>query len=365
MPDLVPIMMDPEQKREHIKQRVLEGLRESFPVKSRNKTLEIRDLKFQDKDFSPTDQKNALLRGDTLNEAVKGTLRLKGPDGKVIDEVKNFTLARVPWFTPRHTFIVGGNEYSVSNMVRPKPGVYARKRANEILEANFNVVGGQNFNITMDPEKGEPQLEYGSSKIPLYTILRKAGVSHERIAKIWGRKLAEQNHDKLSKNADKHVTKLYNKMIPIYRQKGDATTTDKIDTIFARYADAHIDPDVTEATLGTRYTNVSPDSLLDASGKVLQIFQQDAEVDDRDNLDFKTIHGVEDFFKERIKLDARDIARKTAIKMEAVPELKNALASGPFTKGILKFINSSQLASVPTQTNPMELIDSAMRFTSL
>jgi len=365
MPDLTPIMMDPEQKRAAIKQRVMEGLRESFPVKSRNKTLEVLDLKFVDKDFSPSDQKAALLRGDTLHEAVKGTLRLKDKDGKLIDELKDFTMARIPWFTPRHTFIVGGNEYSVSNMVRPKPGVYARKRANEVLEANFNIVGGHNFNITMDPEKGEPQLEYGSSKIPLYTILRKAGVSHERIAKIWGRKLAEQNHKKLSKNADKHVDKLYNKIIPEYRQKAGAGTSDKIDEIFARYADTHMDPDVNEATLGKRYSGVSQDSLLDASGKVLQIFKQDAEVDDRDNLDFKTIHGVEDFFKERIKLDARDVARKTAIKMEVVPELKKALASGPFTKGILKFINSSQLASVPTQTNPMELIDAAMRVTSL
>jgi len=56
MPDLTPIMMDPEQKRAAIKQRVMEGLRESFPVKSRNKTLEVLDLKFVDKDFSPSDQ---------------------------------------------------------------------------------------------------------------------------------------------------------------------------------------------------------------------------------------------------------------------------------------------------------------------
>ncbi len=364
MPDLIPVMVDPEEKRQAIKRRVLEGLRESFPVKSRNKTLEVANLKFVDKEFSPTDQKRALLRGDTLHEAVKGTVRLRDKDGKTVDEVKDFTLARVPWFTPRHTFIVGGNEYSISNMVRPKPGVYARKRANEILEANFNVVGGQNFNVTMDPEKGEPQLEYGSSKIPLYTVLRKAGVSHERIAKVWGRKLAEQNHEKLSKNADKHVDKLYKKVIPTYRQKA-STSADKMKEVLSRYSEAHMDPEVNEATLGKRYDSITEESLLDASGKVLRIFREDDEVDDRDNLDFKTFHGVEDFFKERIKLDAREVARKTAIKMEATPDLKRAIASGPFTRGILKFINSSQLAAVPTQTNPMELIDAAMRVTSL
>jgi DNA-directed RNA polymerase beta subunit len=365
MPDLTPILVNPDEKRRAIRARVVEGLQESFPIKSRNKTLEVEDVQVVEKDYSPSEQKKAILRGDTLHEAVKGTVRLKDQDGKVVDEVKNFTLARVPWFTPRHTFVVGGNEYSVSNMVRPKPGVYARKRANEILEANFNVVGGQNFNVTMDPEKGEPQLEYGSSKIPLYTVLRKAGVPHERIAKVWGRKLAEQNHDKLSRNASKHVDKLYKKVIPTYRQKGDLPPEEKMKEVLRRYSEARMDPDVNRATLGKGYDTISEDSLLDASGKVLRIFREADEVDDRDNLDFKTFHGVEDFFKERIKLHSREVARKAAIKMEATPELRKAIASGPFTSDILKFINSSQLASVPTQTNPMELIDAAVRVTSL
>ena len=365
MPELTPIMLNPDDKRAAIRKRVVEGLAESFPIKSRNKTLEVEDVRVIEKDYSPSEQKRAILRGDTLHESVKGTVRLKDADGKVVDEMKGFTLARIPWFTPRHTFVVGGNEYSVSNMVRPKPGVYARKRANEILEANFNVVGGQNFNVTMDPEKGEPQLEYGSSKIPLYTVLRKAGVSHDRIAKVWGRRLAEQNHDKLSKNADKHVDKLYKKVIPTYRQKSDITPEDKMKEVMRRYSEAKMDPEVNAATLGKAYDRISEDSLLDASGKVLRIFREDDEVDDRDNLDFKTMHGVEDFFKERIKLHSREVARKAAIKMEATPDLRKAIASGPFTADILKFINSSQLASVPTQTNPMELIDAAVRVTSL
>lgn len=365
MPDLTPILVNPDDKRRMIRERVVEGLQESFPIKSRNKTLDVTDLKFSEKEYSPSEQKRAILRGDTLHESVKGTVRLKDQEGNVVDEIKNFTLARVPWFTPRHTFIVGGNEYSVSSMVRPKPGVYARKRANEILEANFNVVGAQNFNVTMDPEKGEPQLEYGSSKIPLYPVLRTAGMSHDRISKIWGKKLAEQNFKKLQGNATKHVDKLYKKVVPTYRQKAGMNAKEQMKEVLKRYSEARMDPEVNEATLGKRYDRITEESLLDASGKVLRIFRATDEVDDRDNLDFKTLHGVEDFFKERIKLHARDVARKASIKMEATPELRKAIASGPFTADILKFINSSQLASVPTQTNPMELIDASVRVTAL
>ena len=365
MTKLTPLLVNPDERREMIRQKVIEGLEESFPIKSRNKTIEVKDLKFAAKDYSSTDQKDAILKGDTLFEAVTGTVRMKDEKGKVVDETKNFTLARVPWFTPRHTLIVGGNEYSVSNMVRPKPGVYARKRANGILEASFNVVGGSNFNVSMDPEKGEPQLEYATTKIPLYPVLRKSGMSHDKISKVWGKQLADANHKNLWRKADKSIDKLYKKVIPEYHRKSGIDTEDKMNEVVQRYGEAKMDPEVNDRTLGKAYKNVTPDSLLDASGKVLRIFKHTDEVDDRDNLDFKSFHAVDDFFKERIKLDSREVARKAAIKMEANPELRRAIPSAPFTPGLLKFINSSQLASVPTQTNPVELIDSAVRVTSL
>lgn len=362
---LIPLMISPEERRELIRQKVVAGLSESFPVKSRNKTLELGDIRFDAKDYSPTQQKDAILRGDTLFESVRGTVRLRDKDGQVMDEMKNFTLARVPWFTPRHTLIIAGNEYSVSNQVRPKPGVYARKRANGILEANFNTRGGSNFNVSMDPEQGVPHMEYGSTKIPLYPILRKSGLSHDAIAHSWGKDLADDNAKKLLRYGDRAVDALYKKVLPVYHHDAKLDADEKIKAIYERYSRMYMDPEVNTRTLGKAYANVTPNSLLDASGKVLRIFRNADEVDDRDNLDFKVMHSVDDFFKEIISLNARDIARKTAIKMEATPELRKVMPSGPFTPGLLKFVNTSQLAAVPTQTNPMELIDAAMRVTSL
>jgi DNA-directed RNA polymerase beta subunit len=365
MTELTPILMGPQEKRDRIRAKVLEGLQESFPIKSRNKSIELADLHYDQRDFSPSEQKEAILKGDTLSEVVKGTVIMKDAEGKTIDKVKNFTLARIPWFTTRHTLIVGGNEYSVSNMVRPKPGVYARKRSNGILEAQFNVVGASNFNVSMDPEKGIPHLEYGSTKIPVYPILRKAGISHEQISNLWGKKMADYNHTETFKKADQTVEKLYGKMVPEYARKPDVTSDEMMQEIVLRYSNAKMDPEVTARTLGTAYGTVTPHSILDASGKILRIFRQADEVDDRDNLDFKSFHSIEDFFKERIKLDARDIARKATIKAEATPEIKKIIPAGPFTRGLIQFINSSQLVAVPTQTNPLELIDSSMRVTSL
>jgi DNA-directed RNA polymerase beta subunit len=362
---LIPLMLSADQKREHIRKKVLEGLQESFPVQSRNSNLEIKDVRIDDRDYSPSEQKDAILKGSTLFETVKSTVIMKDKDGNEVDKIQNFTLAKVPWYTPRGTVIVGGNEYSIANQVRPKPGVYARKRANGVLEANFNTRGGSNFSITMDPEKGEPQLEYGSSNISLYPILRNAGISHEAIAKQWGTALADNNKKNLERKSDKEIDRLYVKTVPEYQRKKDATTKEKIDEIFARYSRSELDPDVTQRTLGHRYATVTPDSLLAASSKVLNVYKNTGDVDDRDNLDFKALYGADDFFKEVIKINARDVARKTAIKMEATKSLRKSLPSGPFTSGILRFINDSQLVAVPTQTNPVELLDASMRVTAL
>jgi len=365
MAELIPMMTDPGQRRKMIKQKILDGLAESFPMQSRNKTIELADLQYQEKDYSSSEQKKAILEGSSLNETVKGTVIVRDKEGKVIDKAKNFVLARVPYFTPRHTFILEGNEYSVSNMIRRKPGVYARKRANGILEASFNTHGGKNFRISMDPSKGEPQLEYGATKIPLYPILRRTGMSHDRIAQSWGHKLTDANQKNLYHKADQAVDKLYKKVLPEYRRDSAHTPADQMDEVVKDYTRAAMDPDVNVQTLGKGYKNVTPDSLLDASSKILRIFKDTDEVDDQDNLDFKYMVSVDDLFKERIKLDARDIAKKLTIKMEATPEVKKVLPAGPFSKGLRTFINTSQLASIPTQTNPMELIDSAVRVTSL
>ena len=362
---LTPLLIDAETKRGHIRQKVIEGLQESFPIQSRSKMLEVVDLRVDEKDYSSNAQKMAILKGDTLSEGIKGTIRMRDKEGAVIDEVKNFTVARIPWFTPRHTMVVGGNEYSVSNQVRPKPGVYARKRANGILEASFNTKGGNNFSVTMDPEKGEPQLEYGTSKIPLYPVLRESGIGHAQIAKRWGTKLADQNSKSLMPKREKIIDKLYRKVVPEYHRVSGADTNAKTKEIFSRYTHSQMDPDVNRKTLGKPYSNITPDALLDASDKVLRIYKNPGEVDDRDNLDFKALHSVDDFFKEVISLNARDVARKAAIKMEVTPSLRKALPSGPFTGGILRFINNSQLVTVPTQTNPVELIDSSVRVTSM
>ena len=153
---LSPVLAHPADLRQRIRDRAVEGLSAAFPMEVRGGKLEVADVAVHERDFGPESQKAAILEGTSLHEPVKGTLVLRDPSGKVLDRATDFTLLRLPYLTERHTFIVEGNEYQVANQLRMKPGVYTRRRANDELEAAFNLSKGSNFRLSLDPERGHP-----------------------------------------------------------------------------------------------------------------------------------------------------------------------------------------------------------------
>ena len=367
--DLMPMMADAATKRRLIRQKTLEGLKDIFPIISRNHVLELSDLKVREKEYSSNEQKDAIMQSRTLHEPVVGTLTLKTNDGKVVDTLKNHTLIQMPYFTERHTFIVGGNEYDLPNQLRLKAGVYTRERGNGEYEAAFNLSKGTNFRLAMEPESGKLHMELGSSKIPLYPLLRALGVPDTDIKHHWGEKLRDVNAK--SSNEDKEETVL-NKVIAKVKHTDQTTPL----TLEAKKLFVHdylqntaMDPRVNQRTLGLPFDKASPMSMLAASKKLIEVHRGEAKGDDRDSLEFKTIHAADDFFKERLNVDAkRSMARKIAAKITQthgeVP-LDRIVPASAFTKSLNGLITSTALPSIPMQINPVEIIDHASRMTSL
>lgn len=361
---ITSIMTDAATRRDAVRAKAVEGLKAAFPLKLRDQTLELRDIRVVHQDFGPEEQKQAILQGTSLQEPVKGTVVLKDASGKEIETVKNFTLLHLPYMTGRHTFIVAGNEYQVANQVRMKPGVYARKRANEELEAAFNLAKGSNFRLSLDPVKGHPLMEYQSTTIPLYPILRQLGVPHSEISHAWGSEVAENNRSAFDKKHEQMVDKLYKKILAPAKQTHTTHET-RLGAIREAYDATVMDPEVNNDTLGHPHAKVTPSALMDASKKLLKIYKNDDDVDDRDSLAFKTFHSVDDFVKERIQLDARSLANKVKLRATNRTAIRDILPPAPFTSGLKGFLTGSQLSAIPTQINPMEMVDQSMKVTSL
>jgi DNA-directed RNA polymerase beta subunit len=363
---LTPILVDAATRREHIHRKAVEGVQNVFPLQARDHNLEVENVHVKPREYSSREQKDAILHGRTLQEALRGDVLLRNEQGKVVERRKNVTLGQVPFFTQRHTFVVDGNEYSVANQRRVRPGVYTRVRGNEELEAAFNLGKGENFRVNMDPAKGHMYLQYGSTNIPLYPVLRRMGVTDKELSRRWGGGVVTKNREAFAKKEEQAVTKLYDRLVPSY-QRTATTLESKAREIQSRYRDTVLDPSVTKRTLGHDFDHVNPQALVRASQKILDVHREGRDTDDRDSLAFQSLHSVDDFLKERIQLEGRSLARKVKLKAGggAKPEIDKVLPASPFTRSLRSFVTSSSLAAIPAQINPIEIIDSAVRITSL
>lgn len=364
---LNPILTDASVKRDHIRERVARDLRNAFPMEGRNFDVDVQNVRVHKADYGTSAHKHALLGARTLAEPVRGTLVMRDKRGKVVQKIPNFNLMQLPYLTPHHTFVIGGNSYTVSNQLRMKPGVYTRKRRNEDLEAQFNLGKGNNFRLSMDPQKGVFNVEYGTTKVPLYPVLRELGVPDADIAKSWNRELIRVNRKQAGDTTDKHIDKLYTRATPPYGRTAK-TKEERIKAIKEAYENTQLDPEVTQKTLGKRFDRVTPNALLAASNKLLRAYQEDTDFDERDSLEFKRLFGADDFLGERVKLEARNVRRKLVDRLDragAKPDLNKILPRSPFSKTVNQFLSTSSLANSPDQINPVEILDQVVRVTSL
>jgi len=362
---LTPVLTDAPTLRARVHKELVTSLKGIFPVDLKGRTLDVKDLEVHTKDYSPEDQKRAILEGKSLHEVIKGTLVLKDATGKVVDEAKNFTLLHASYFTERHTVISKGNEYQIANMIRRKPGVYTQRGENGELHTTFNLSKGQNFAVELNPEKGTLYLAYKTANVPLYPILREMGATHDEIAKGLGAGVAAVNELAYAKKTTQAVDKLYKKLVHPLSQKSGATHEEKSLKVRELYAQTVTDPEVVKHTLGHAFDKVDHKALTVAARKLLDVHNGKAEVDDADSLAFKTFHSVDYFLGERLRLTARDWKVKARYGLHGKDKIRDGLRPAPFSDSLDKWITTSPLTAVPTGINPIELIDHSVKVTSV
>jgi len=361
---LETITAEVAERRKRIRDQALQSLKSAFPFEGKRHTVDVEDVRIKPAEVSPIKHKQAILQARTLSEPIRGTLLLRdNTTGKVVQRVPNFNLLQLPYFTDHSTFVIGGTTYNVSNQLRMKPGVYTRKRKNAELEAGFNLSKGSNFRLSMDPQEGHFKIEYGTTKIPLYPILNKLGVSDQEMTRYWNKELVASNRDAFAGKANRYVDKMYEKLVPYYRRQAGE---DKAVAIKRALGDTRMDPEINQRTLGKPFEKVNTEALLSASGKLLQAYQSKVDFDERDSLAFKKLMTVDDFIGERIGLEARGVRRKVLDRLNmGKMDLQHVMPPSPFTKSIHKFLSTSQLSNPPDQINPVEMLDSSARVTSL
>jgi len=354
----------PEEVREDIFRRVLDGYASKFPLENDSIRIELADIGYDEKkkDVSLEDYEKAVLTGGRLAVPLRAKVRLTDKKfGHLLDE-KELTLANVPYMTDDGTFVVGGNHYITNNQARLKPGVYARTKDNGELESHINVRPGTgpSMRVFMEPENGVFRASIDKSSIKLYPVLKALGIDDDQLKEAWGEEILRKNQEAWDRGA---FPKFYDKMLK-NRAVADASEDDKRVQILERLAKAELDPEVTGRTLGRAHQNLSLQTIVDASRKLLRVNRGEEDEDDRDHPANRTYHSADDFLAERVKKDAGSLAKTLLYRATYDRSLKH-LRPGYFTPQLEGLIIGNQLSQLTAGLNPMELYDQHKRVIQL
>ncbi len=354
------LMIDAKATRQSILDSVKDAVIKRFPIENDKYRLELSNVEYEGPTtYNLAQQKQAILHNRKLGCSLTGTWRLIDKStGKVLEE-KRDSVMRVPYYTNRGTIINNGSEYTVISQARLSPGVYTRRKQNGDLESQFNVSTGSGFRIELDKGTGRMSMRMGQANIPLYPVLKAFGVTDDQIKKSWGSDVAYAN---ANKNDPKAFQKLYNKVAGFY---ADPLMTPEGQVKYVRDAMAKfgLDPNTVVRTLGIEnVTGVTPEVILRASQKLLNVNRGVEDPDNRDNPRFSKFYGIEHILAERISKDSAKLLKPMLFRVGRDKSL-NRVGRNALGGYIDDFLSTSGLAQPGEEANPMSILVQQSRIT--
>ena len=315
-------------------ENVVKAVTALFPVASAdNKTrIEVSSVRVDTKGFDAdalAKWQDARQQTKTISGSILADLVLIRDD-KVAQRLNGFRLGQLPLMGALGTFMTNGNDYFTPMQLRLKPGAYTREKTNGEYET-FIPTKGANLKVYMDPATGVFKLEVFSSNVSWYALVRSLGTTDDQILDVWGntqagRELLERNK---VKNPDKDLEKFFKTIFEkkqnrdliragIEKRDISLDSVDKAGQVTAVktwMSNQKLDPYVTKKTLGEGLDSLSPQVLLQASRRIIEVSKNTAEPDDRDAIEFKTLHHVDDMLPERIKKLGRSLTRRLLMRL--------------------------------------------------
>lgn len=350
---------DVDATRTAIYNSALQAAQNLAPVSNQKYLLKLTEPEYDGPEgYTKADEKRAILEGRSLGRRLRGTWNLytNEPTPQLVDR-RRITLANIPHITPRGTFILGGNEYSLSHQMRLRPGIFTRVKESGELESHVNVAKGHGHRYFLDPDSGVFRIQVGQARMPLLPVLKALGASDKDIRHAWGEELYQDNAKKLDPGVLKKLYKKFSNK-PLPDDERDIHTA-----IRDAFAEMTLDPEVTQRTLGKPYANVTPEVILAATAKLLRVHRQEEEPDDRDAMAFQRTLGPEELISERISKGSPEVRK--ALWKATLPGNLQRMPPGVLEGAVRGAILKSGLGSPLEEINPAELYDQRVRVTRM
>lgn len=350
-----------------LQKSVIQSIEDTFPIETNNRILRVSNVQVDTSSVDPLDykaQKEVKIKGKDYVAPVYADVEIVDKEtGDVIDSKKKFRIMDLPVLTDRHSFILGGNEYSVDKQLRMKPGIYTREKENGELESQFNLAkgGGRGFKMWLNPEDGIFKLKIGTANPPLYPILKALGVDDGAIKGAWGDSLFTLNQSKTAKSSDKDIMRAY-KAIFMKDAKGIAEAQSELKDFFDKTI---ISKETTQRTLGKGFDKVEPETLLLTSKRLLKVSRGEEEPDDRDSLIYKHIYDTPDLIEANIAANKRKIQYDVKRILDKKNKVTEVISKDMMNKPVRSFFVQGSVANSAEQTNPTTILSNMTKVTSL
>lgn len=354
--------LDHAEAFEDFKGRVLEGIKENFPVRGRTQTLELEELFVKDDALHADDiraQHKAKLDGRTWAAPVYGMMKIVDNKTGEVKDRRKVRIGEVPMITRRFSYIVDGQELQADNQWQLKPGVYTLRKQSGELKTEFNVPNKRSFDITFDPESKKFLMTRGKAKnIPVYPLLKTMGIDDDTLERKWGR-------DILQANKGENQQAALNKFFKSDRKRQPKSLEEAENYFIDTMTQSQLRPDATELTLGKRFDFVDGDAFTRATSKMLDVYQNKVPPDDRDSLVFKDLRSVGDYAYGKLThyKTKRSIQNKLQRQLNRGSTVQDVVRTSTFNKPILSTFTSNSAVNAAAQINPIEMMAASMRTT--
>ena len=363
----------PEKQFTQVKSALLKQISGTFPIKDPKGQFEVHVEDLEVDDQAGVDdiegQQKAREEGRTWDVPVRGSLVIRDGKGKVLARRENHTITRIPKMTRHYTYIVGGQERTLANQWRLRPGPFVRPMANREGEfmAQFQMDKGPRFDIKQDPATGVVIMDTKNRKIPMYSVLQSQGISDAQMEKMWGKEVFEANKGKA--RPEKNLRSLFE----AWTGKPMPEKADPSSEVARLFRDTHMDAAVAEANLGVNSDRVTPQMLFNATRKLQDVSAGRVDPDPVDSLKYKELWTAGDHFVDRLKSSREDVSRRVQTTLSK-PSIQKALLEGSPSSAVLRDILPQELFKRPVyhafaatggeaalssngdQTNPISLL---------
>ena len=172
------------------------------------------------------------------------------------------------------------------------------------------------------------------------------------MSKVWGTKLVEVNKKGALNTEASEIMSIYK----ILFRKDAKNFEEAVSGIQYYFSSTELSPDTTKITLGSAYDKVTPEVLLKASEKLLNISKGKKKPDERDSLLFKDLLGVDDLLVQHFKKQQPLLKSKLSRSLLLKDNVRDIVSAATFTKPIKTFFTTGDLTSTPEQTNPLKIV---------